>query len=138
MDKDFAEFIESWHEDENGIKPLFLAACATLENIDGVSFSFKARPGVSYSLRATHKNQTTRPMFVLMDIIDDIPAARWLSACFYADMVTDPDGYGDVVPNGLLGENACCFDIEQTDSMAEFLLAKLREAAKNASTLPQS
>ena len=132
MDKELGAFIDQWTEDENGVKPLFQQVCATLAGMEGVSLEYKGRPGISHSLRARHAAQTARPLFVLVDVIDDDPAARWLSVCFYADLVTDPDGLGDVVPAGLLGEDACCFDIDTPDGTSEFLLDRLHEAARNA------
>ena len=45
----------------------------------------------------------------MVDIIDDDPADRWLSVCFYDELVDDPKGLGDEVPGGLLGEDAKCF-----------------------------
>ncbi len=132
MNKELLEFIKAWDVDENGVKPLFLNICNTLEKIDGISLEYKGRPGISHSLRAKHQNQKNRPLFVLVDVIDDEPQARWLSICFYADLITDPEGLGDVVPQGLLGEDACCFDIDQPNEMAEFILEKVQQAAKNS------
>ena len=68
-----------------------------------VRFDFKARPGVSYSLRAANAKNDERPLFVLVDVVDDEPEARWLSVCFYADMVNDPDELGDFVRPGSWG-----------------------------------
>ena len=132
MDKELAAFIDQWTEDENKLKPLFQKVCALLASMKGVSLEYKGRPGISHSLRARHAAQSSRPLFVLVDVIDDDPAARWLSVCFYADLVTDPDGLGDVVPAGLLGEDACCFDIDAPEAMDDFLLERLQEAARNA------
>ena len=49
----------------------------------GMSFTFKARPGVSYSLRARHAAQSKRELFVLLDVVDDEPNNRWLSCLLY-------------------------------------------------------
>lgn len=126
-------FLDDWKEDVNNIKGFFEAVYKQLAALDGLELEYKGRPGVSHSLRARHKAQKTRLLFVLVDVIDDDPAARWLSVCFYADLVTDPEDRGDIVPGGLMGEDACCFDMEQTDdaSMA-YLQARLSEAAKAA------
>lgn len=125
-------FLAEWTTDENGIKPLFLELYACLQDMSDVQLEYKGRPGVSHSLRALYPGKKERPLFVLVDIIDDEPGARWLSMCFYADLVTDPDGLGDVVPEGLFGEDACCFDVESPEN-GTFFLARLREAYKNVS-----
>ncbi|MCR4666024.1 MAG: hypothetical protein K5657_01880 [Desulfovibrio sp.] len=132
MDKVIADFLDSWQTDPNGAKDAFLAFQDQLAT-SGVSFSFKARPNVSYSLRARHKAQTNRELFVLIDVIDDEPESRWLSVCFYADMVTDPDDLADFVPGGLLGEDARCFNLEEKDpSMQSYISGRLAEALSNA------
>ena len=48
-------------------------------------------------------------LFAIIDVIDDDPQARWLSVCFYGDMITDPEGRGEVIPGGLAGadEQSC-------------------------------
>lgn len=98
-----------------------------------VTLEYKGRPGVSHSLRARHKAQKDRELFVLVDVIDDDPEARWLSVCFYADLMTDPEGRGDVVPGGLAGDDACCFDLSETNSDVEkYMLKRLKEAGSNA------
>lgn len=130
----FGDFIEGWSDDSAGIKNAFLRFRSKLEKIGGVTFDFKARPGVSYSLRAKHEKQKNRSLFVMIDIVDDDPEARWISMCFYGDLITDPDERGDLVPGGLLGEDGHCFDLsEWSDEMADYLDAKLAEAAENAS-----
>ena len=98
-----------------------------------MGLEFKARPGISYSLRARHAAQKKRELFVLVDVVDDEPESRWLSVCFYADMVNDPDGLGDFVPQGLLGEDAMCFNLdEDSPEMREYIAARLAEAARHA------
>ena len=92
-----------------------------------------ARPGVSYSLRAKHQHQTQRPLFAMVDIIDDDPDERWLSVCFFGEMISDPDELGDFVPEGLLGEDAHCFDIEEFDEdLMAYVTARLDEAYRYA------
>ena len=126
-------FLDGWVQDANSVKPLFEAMSASLAAMPGVGLDFKARPGISYSLRARHEAQKSRPLFVLVDIIDDDADARWMSVCFYADLVTDPEELGDTVPDGLFGEDACCFDIDQQDeTLAEYMLERLAEAAVRA------
>ncbi len=129
----FDEFVAGWSEDSAGIKKALLGFRGKLESIKGVAFDFKARPGVSYSLRARHENQKDRSLFVMIDVVDDDPDARWISMCFYGDLITDPDEMGDLVPGGLLGEDGHCFDFsEWSDEMAGYLDSRLAEAAANA------
>ena len=131
MPADLDAFLASWTEDENAVKPLFLSLYSLLQGLDGVELEYKGRPGVSHSLRALYPGRTDRPLFVLVDIIDDAPEARWLSICFYADLVTDPEELGDVVPGGLAGEDARCFDVDAPEGMEALLLERLKEAHGN-------
>lgn len=125
-------FLESWTADPNGAKEAFIRFRDFLLTTPDVRFEFKARPGVSYSLRAANPKQS-RPLFVLVDVVDDEPEARWLSVCFYADMINDPNELGDFVPSGLMGEDACCLNLEEDDAaMRDYILARLGEAAAAA------
>jgi hypothetical protein len=50
-------------------------------------------------------------------------------------MITDPEDRGDFVPQGLLGEDAVCFDIDQYDeAILTYLESRMDEAAQNAVT----
>jgi hypothetical protein len=78
-------------------------------------------------LRAAHENQKSRKLFVMVDVIEDQP--RWLSVCFYGEMIQDPEEKGDYVPEGLLGEDAVCFDIEAFDiADLNYVQSRLDEA----------
>ncbi len=85
------QFIEEWKETETQTRKAFIEIMEHLKSMENVTLEFNARPGVSYSLRPKHDNQTKRPLFAMADVIDDDLEARWLSVCFYGDMVTDPD-----------------------------------------------
>lgn len=127
-DESFDTLLQDWTADPNGAKKAFLALKDHLTR-PGITFSYKARPGISYSLRARHADQTNRELFVLVDIIDDDPESRWLSICFYADLVTDPDSLADLVPRGLMGEDACCFTLDSPDpALTQYVIARLDEA----------
>lgn len=126
-------FLANWDKDSNRLKALFLSLYAMLQKLDGVRLEYKGRAGISYSLRALYPAKKERPLFVLIDVIDDLPEARWLSICFYADLITDSEARGDVVPVGLLGEDARCFDIDAPEDNESFLLERLREAYNNIS-----
>ncbi|MBQ9453142.1 MAG: hypothetical protein IJU65_07625 [Desulfovibrio sp.] len=126
-------FLNTWQEDPLHAKKAFQTYMDMLTGQKGVSLSFKARPGISYSLRARHAAQGKRELFVLVDVVDDEPEARWLSVCFYDDMVADPEELGDFVPEGLMGENARCFNLEEDDSrMRDYIGARLAEAVRAA------
>ena len=132
MDAEFESFMQSWTQDPNNAK----AALTLMQKIvdqPGVSFEFKARPGISYSLRPGHSAQKGRNIFALIDVVDDEPQNRWLSVCFYADMITDPDELGDFVPQGLLGEDAACFNLENDDpNLLQYICTRLEEALAHA------
>lgn len=110
-------FLESWSTDPNQTKDCFLRFKNHLENFNNVNLAFVARPGITYSLRAAHADQNRRSLFAMVDVIDDDPADRWLSVCFYDELVDDPDQLGDEVPGGLMGEDARCFDLYELDDM---------------------
>ena len=115
LPNELATFLENWTTDPNNAKDAFVRFKDFLLATPDVRFDFKARPGVSYSLRAANAKNDERPLFVLVDVVDDEPEARWLSVCFYADMVNDPDELGDFVPSGLMGKDACCLNLEEDD-----------------------
>ena len=130
--QELQEFIGNWSDSAERNKEAFLRLKSYLETLDGVSLEFAPRPGVTYSLRASHPNQRRRTLFVMLDVIEDTP--RWLSVCFYGEMITDPDEQGDFVPEGLLGEDAVCFDIDQyEDGLLRYVQARLDEAYRYAS-----
>lgn len=123
------EFLDNWTQDPAGNKGAFLRFKDHLAAKPGVKLDFKARPGVTYSLRAVHENQKDKELFVMVDVIDDDPENRWLSVCFYGEMITDPEEKGDFVPEGLLGEDAHCFDVEEPNQAdLAYVEARLDEA----------
>jgi hypothetical protein len=125
--QDLDNFLADWEDTEEQNKSVFLRIKAFLEQKEGVSFNFRPRPGVTYSLRVSHINQKEKSLFAMVDVIEDAP--RWLSVCFYGAMISDPDEKGDFVPEGLLGEDAICFDIDQwDDGMIAYVETRLDEA----------
>lgn len=127
------QFLNEWSNDALETKPVFQFLYEELQGRDGVRLEWVGRPGVSYSLRASHGNQKDRPLFVMLDIIDDDPDERWLSVCFYGDMVNDPDELGDLIPGGLLGSDGYCFDIsEGADGLKKYVGARIQEAYEKA------
>jgi len=124
--KELDDFLASWEATAEGNRAAFLALKEHLEGL-GAVLNFVPRPGITYSLRASNPAQKKRELFVMADVIEDTP--RWLSVCFYQDLVSDPDGRGDSVPGGLLGEDAICFDMEQADDgQLLYLKRRLDEA----------
>lgn len=131
--EEYGAFLDQWQTDPLGAKKVLLGYKALLEGMEGVSLSYRCRPGVSYSIRARGCGQTNRELFVLVDVVDDEPAERWLSVCFYADLIQDPEELGDWVPQGLGGEDACCFNYDEESASQEAYIAdRLREAAAKA------
>ncbi|MDL2328180.1 hypothetical protein LJC71_00305 [Desulfosarcina sp. OttesenSCG-928-A07] len=124
-------FLKTWTTGTPGIKLVFEHFLTLFSKNGDVTLDFKERPGVSYSLRARHINQKNRTLFVLVDVIDDDPDNRWLSVCFYEDMITDPESRGDLVPGGLLGEDGYCFDMDDPGS-ASYIEARIRQAMESA------
>jgi len=86
-----------------------------------------------FLLRAAHPGQKDRSLYVMADVVDDDPRDRWLSVCFFGDMITDPEEKGDLIPDGLLGEDGYCFDItEPDDKLATYVEARIEEAYHSA------
>jgi len=129
------DFIEAWQETPEKNKSVFIRLKASLEKQEGVTLEFLPRPGVTYSLRAVHAAQQDKGLYAMVDVIEDDP--RWLSVCFYGNMITDPEEKGDFVPEGLMGEDAVCFDIEAwEDDLIGYVEARLDDAWKSASQTP--
>lgn len=127
-------FIDQWQAGDSSMKNCFLELYRCVSDLEGVSLSFVARPGISYSLRPRHMHQKDRELFAIIDVIDDVPEERWLSVCFYGDMITDAEERGELIPGGLAGSDGYCFDIDEADTAAtEYLKARLLEACRAAS-----
>ncbi len=138
LGQEHEEFLREWVNDESGMRQVYEELLRFLQGFQGVEFAFKARPGVSYSLRAGHVHQQDRPLFALIDVIDDDPDNRWLSVCFYGDMITDYRESGDLIPQGLLGEDGYCFDLLTPDrEEVDYLKERIREALDCISFSPQ-
>jgi hypothetical protein len=133
--KDLAGFLDSWIKDDSGVKEAFVNLRNSFSEKKGVTAQFIYRPGVSGSLRisAGEAGEDERPLLALVDIIDDDPRNRWLSVCFYGDMITDPGEEGNLVPGGILGEDGYCFDItEYNEPMMFYLDRRIDEAYSKA------
>ena len=126
-------FIREWGGDENPMRNCFRDLYLSVSGLESVLLEFVARPGISFSLRPRHENQSDRSMYAMIDVIDDDPAERWLSVCFYGDMITDPEERGEVVPGGLAGDDGYCFDMYvPDDALTAYLKDRLAEGCRNA------
>jgi hypothetical protein len=126
-------FIHGWVENPFETKAIFNSLFQDLKQKEDVIIEFHERPGITYSLRGIHRNQKDRPLFVMIDVIDDDPKQRWLSVCFYGDMIEDPDEQGDLIPEGLLGSDGYCFDLtEHNDALVDYVRRRIQEAYENA------
>ena len=131
------DFLAGWDDRQAAMRNCFKDLYQTVAGLEGVMLQFVARPGVSYSLRPRHQQQQGRDLFAMIDVIDDDPAARWLSVCFYQDMISDPEERGEIIPGGLAGSDGYCFDLYQPDQDAlAYLRARLREAGQAAARTP--
>ncbi len=129
-------FMLEWEETESKTKQAFTDIVEYLQNIENITLDFNARPGITYSLRPKHNNQKNRALFAMIDVIDDDPKEKWLSVCFYGDMISDPDEMGDSIPEGLLGDDGYCFDIyEYNAEEIEYVKNRLNDAYKSAQKL---
>ena len=125
--QDIEHFLKEWPEHSATCRRLFEYLSDTLKSLAGVKLEFIARPGITFSLRAARTIERGRPLFTMVDVIDAEP--RWLSVCFYADMISDPGEQGDYVPNGLLGEDGLCFDIEDDNNdYITYIVGRINEA----------
>ncbi len=126
---DIETFLADWPGAHQPLRDVFRLFYQELSAMAGVTLYFTARPGVSYSLRPGRGQRDGREFFAIIDVIDDEPQARWLSVCFYQDMITDPEGWGQSIPGGLAGSDGYCFDIyEDNPDLTDYLVARLREA----------
>ncbi len=131
--KELEDFINNWSETESKTKKAFTEIYDHLMTLVDTTLQFNARPNVSYSLRPSHNSQKNRSLFAMVDVIDDDPEERWLSVCFYGEMITDPEEAGDLIPEGLLGEDGYCFDLyEYNKDEVEYLKHRLSQAHENA------
>lgn len=122
-------FLGDWQGEHQPVRYWFGSFYQELTTMSGVTLAFMARPGVSYSLRPRLQNGNGREFFAIIDVIDDDPENRWLSVCFYEDMITDPERRGESIPGGLGGSDGYCFNLPDDDNdLGRYLIARLREA----------
>jgi len=56
LEAELEEFLNGWTQDPHGNKAVFLQLRDYLAAKPGAKLGFKARPGITYSLRAVHEN----------------------------------------------------------------------------------
>ena len=135
VDFEVADLLRTWTKDPRNIRAVFILLKQRLSSKENCTLSFNARPGISYSLRASINGPggTGDRLFALIDVIDDDPANRWLSVCFYNGTVTDAQGIGNIIPQGIMGTDGYCFDLEEEDpAMVAYLNDRIDEAYENA------
>lgn len=127
------EFIATWEIDPLNVKNSFLAYRDIFAKDPRFSMKFVSRPGVSHSLRVfAPERPDGTSIAALIDIVDDDPENPWLSVCFFASLVTDPEDLGDFVPQGLEGRDAICFNLDEDNAtLAQYIGERLKEAAKS-------
>ena len=126
-------FVNEWQTGAP-MRDCFVKLADCIRQFEDVELNFISRPGISFSLRPKHVKQQGRELFGMVDVIDDDPEERWLSVCFYEDLIADPEERGDIIPDGLAGGDGYCFDMyEADDKMTDYLVARLQEAYKKAS-----
>ncbi|PTN36478.1 hypothetical protein [Desulfonatronum sp. SC1] len=124
-------YLTRWQADPKQVRPFFARLLEALHGPE-TEMEFVERDGVSVSLRAKvsgpDKGAVPKELFCLVDVVEDVDG-RWLSVCFYADTVSDPEERGNLVPLGLLGEDGYCFDVEEPDPVLEaYVLERVDEA----------
>jgi hypothetical protein len=129
--QELKSFIDEWLDSPEKNKKGFIRLKEYLESLPGVILTFLPRPGLTFSLRASHVTQKDKQLFVMVDVIEGSP--RWLSVCFYSEMISDPDEKGDFVPGGLLGQDAKCFDMDSySEEAVRYLEERIAEAWRAA------
>ncbi|WP_045218453.1 hypothetical protein [Desulfonatronum thioautotrophicum] len=127
MQETIQTYLTHWQADPKQVRPFFVHLLGALQSPE-VQMDFVERDGVSASLRAKVAGPEAEALFCLVDVVEDVDG-RWLSVCFYADTVSDPDEHGNLVPQGLLGEDGYCFDVEAPNPVLEaYILEKVDEA----------
>ena len=130
LQQEISSFLAVWPVSSHVCRTIFIELMEFILAQEGTRLKFHTRPGVTYSLWAMHHKQI-RPLYAMVDVIEDEP--RWLSVCFYSQMVTDPVGRGNIVPGGLLGEDGLCFDAEKiTGEQLNYLKERISEAYATA------
>jgi hypothetical protein len=131
--KELELFVKVWADSPEQNKKAFVRLKDYLASKPGVNIDFLSRTGITYSLRAAHENQKNKPLFAMVDVIED--QLRWLSICFYSWMISDPEEKGVFIPEGILGDDAVCFDLEEyNEDEIQYIEARFDEAYQSVFT----
>ena len=131
--KELELFVKAWKDSPEQNKKAFVRLKDYIASKPGVNLDFLPRTGITYSLRAVCVNQKNKPLFALVDVIEDQP--RWLSICFYSGMISDLDEKGVFIPEGILGVDALCFDLEEyNEDEIQYIEARFDEAYQSVTS----
>ncbi len=132
-DEKFPRLPEWWPVHQAELKSFCQDLLLAVSDLPDVAWEVEARPGVSHSLRAASPPGRRRPWWMVLDIVQPLVGDWWLSICFYADEITDPEERGEAIPDGLLDETGHCFSVEERDEvLLDYLEARLKEAHQRA------
>ena len=120
-----SDLIRNWKSDPQNLKKAFMELRDIIASKENTFITFKSRPGVSHSLRSNViTGDKESRIFALVDVIDDDPENRWLSVCFYNGTITEDKEPGNIIPDGILGEDGYCFDL---DANEEYMISYLKD-----------
>ncbi len=139
MLEDLQKFLNEWTVDPNNVKPLLMSLLEHTERLPEIRVRYKNRPGISHSVRLVNSSLPGGGFFALIDVVNDDPENRWLSVCFYADMVNDYAKKGDYIPGALGGADSICYSVEDPAGFEDYLKEKINEAfVRSASADPEN
>lgn len=126
---------QHWPQDQPGLFNTLRTLKQAAGTLEKSSWEMVSRPGVSISLRFSLQPVPAgraRPVFHLIDVAE-FDGRLFLSVCFYADEMEDPGELGNLVPNGLFGEDGYCFDVDQDNpEYLDYILDRQIEAHQAA------
>jgi hypothetical protein len=126
------DLMAAWPENQLELRQAFEELTEYARTRPGTNVSLISRAGVSHSFRATAEDpnpERDRPFFLLVDVIVSEADPWFISVCFFEDDITDPEDLGDSIPQGLFGENGCCFDVDDYDAdLLSYVTKRIAEA----------
>jgi hypothetical protein len=124
-----------WPKGQNSLFQNLARLKAAALSLSGAALELISRPGVSISLRFSLEpvpKGRKRPIFHLIDVAE-FDGQLFLSVCFYADEMRDPEELGNLVPLGLFNEDGYCFDLDQDDpGLTAYILERQKDAHQSA------
>ncbi|MEW6219865.1 MAG: hypothetical protein AB1634_10075 [Thermodesulfobacteriota bacterium] len=129
---DWPALLAAWPAGQPELARALRRLVVAASRLPGTTLGLVTRPGVSASLRAglaAPPAGRSRPLYFLVDVVMLAQDPWFLSACFYADEVSDPLGLGNAIPQGLFQETGYCFDVEGEDAtLLGYLEDRIQEA----------